>query len=376
MRNTLFIVIGAIVISTVSSCDKTTVTKTCNSASICFNVDSFDAQINRKLKGNSIGYGYVISVKGDVHSFGSGGYERLSQDPPKTEFSDFDALDPASLSKMITGITLMQELNGKGLPISELIWKYLPTDWTLGPNIKTITFQDLLTHRSGFRGFQYDMDYPAIRKMIDTGVTAANKAAQKYDNTNFGIMRILIPRLDGQNPAGTDDALATTYGVAYEKYVNDHVFSPLVIPYLYCHPTSSPDALCYQFPANGGNGTDFGDFTTNNGQEGWNISVLQYAEVMREAFYDTKVIPSGVSKMMRDSVLAFDYFGSGNTPFFKEHYVSKNGYFPGGNNPGEFNGEYMLFDNDISIVLFVNSQLNYNNGIGQLIIDAFDAAHL
>jgi hypothetical protein len=147
------------------------------------------------------------------------------------------------------------------------------------------------------------------------------------------------------------------------------------MPYLYCHPTTSPDALSYHFPDGGTNGTDWGDFTMYNGQAGWNISVLQYSQVIREAFYGTKLIPASVSKMMRDSVMAFDYFGVGNTPYFNSHYVSKNGLFPAGGNAGEFNGEYVLFDNDVSVALFVNSQLNYTNGIGQLVIDAFDAAH-
>jgi hypothetical protein len=377
MKCTLIIIVSIFVIA-LSSCDKTTVTATCNgNPNVCMNVDSFEAQIIRRLNGNCVGYGYVINVKDQVHIFGSNGYERLSQDPPVSIFSDFHSFNPASLSKMITGITLLQQLNSKGLSITEPIWKYLPTDWTLGPNVKSITFQDLLTHRSGIRSFKYWMDYPAIRLMIDTGVTLANKATQQYDNTNFGIMRILIPRLDGQTPSGTDDELATTYGLAYEKYVNDHIFSVLGIPYLYCHPTTTPDALSYHFPDGGTNGTDWGDFTKYNGQAGWNISILQYNQVMRAAFYGTSLIPANVSKMMRDSVLAFDYFYAGKkTPYFNEPYVSKNGGFPDAGNSGAFNAQFTLFDNDVSIVLFVNSSLNYPGGVGQLIVDAFDAAHL
>src|SRR4051812_39936232 len=128
----LLFVLGVITIS-LASCDKTTTTTTCKgNPGVCMNVDSMDAQLKRKLNGLSIGYGYVINVKNDVHSFGSGGYERLAQDPPVMAFSDFDGFNPASLSKMITGITMMQLLNSKGLTISEPIWTYLPPDWTLG----------------------------------------------------------------------------------------------------------------------------------------------------------------------------------------------------------------------------------------------------
>lgn len=377
MNNMKSFVVVCIFLSVFASCDKAKeeVSKVCKDANTCFKVDSLSAQLKKRLDGNCIGYGYIICAKDQVVAVNSGGFERLDQDAPKKAFSVFDRMNPASLSKTITGIALLHALNKKGIPTSEFMYKYLPPSWTLGPEIKTITFSDLLKHTSGIR-FTGEMDYPGFKTYIAAGVTAENKNGQVYDNANFAIMRILIPIIDGQNIPGTDIERSTKYGQAFVQYANDNIFSKLGIPYVECKPETENQNLCYQFPADGGKGGDFGDFTTTSGGAGFNISVAQYAQVIRAAFYTADILPSGMGQTMRDSVWGFDFWLVGRTSFFDVAYQEKNGFFPGNQNPGEFNGVLCMFDNNVSIVLYVNSQLIYPGGVNQVVLDAFDASRL
>lgn len=379
MRTIKLLAMAGVVAVMAASCEKAkkAVSETCNDANTCFKVDSLSSQLKKRLDGNCIGYGYIITAKDQVITFNSGGFERLEQDAPKKDFSVFDRMNHASLSKTITAIALMHVLHKKGLSPSDSIYKYLPKNWTLGPLVKTITFSELLRHRAGIRFPKGQSEaYGGVRAYIASGVLQADKDVQLYGNVNYGIMRILIPIIDGQVLTGTDDQLATAYGLAYEKYANDNVISKAGVPYIACKPDDENQSLCYQFPANGAKGGDFGDWTTTNGGGGFNMSVTQYAAVMRNAFYTSSIIPQELAQTMRDSVWGFDYFGVGTTPFFKVKYVGKNGYFPGSNNPGEFNGEYVMFDNNVSVTLYVNSQLKYNGGPLQLLVDAFDASRL
>jgi CubicO group peptidase (beta-lactamase class C family) len=332
-------------------------------------------QLQRRLDGNCIGYGYVICNKDQVVTFGSGGFERLSQDAPEKAFSVFDRMNPASLGKTVTAICLLHALDKQGIPVTEYVYKYLPASWTCGTIARSITFEELLSHRSGIRFPAIDMDYAGLRNyLVDSGINEADKAEQQYDNANFWLMRILIPIIDGQTISGTDAQQATAYGLALERYANTNIFTKLGIPYVEFKPETENQNLCYQFPANGANGGDFGDWTTIGGGAGYHISPIQYAQMVRATFFSETIVPSEVAKSMRDNVWGFDFFWAGNTPFFNEPYVAKNGGFPGAQNPGEFNGQFCLFDNDVSVILYVNSQFNYPGGVGQVILDAFDAS--
>lgn len=374
MKNFKLMFLAGVAISIIAaSCDKAK--EAVSAGSTGFKIDSLSPQLKKRLEGNCIGYGYIITAKDQVITFNSGGFERLLQDAPQKPFSVFDRMNPASLSKTITAISLMHALDKKGISPSEFIYKYLPSDWTLGPLVETITFSELLSHRAGIRFPDGTSEaYAGIRDYLANGVTQADKDVQLYGNVNYGIMRILIPIIDGQILTGNDDQLASAYGLAFEKYANDNVIGKVDVPYSACKPDDENQNLCYQFPDNGSNGGDFGDWTTINGGAGFNISVAEYAAVMRNTFYTSQVIPQALAQTMRDSVWGFDYFTVSKTPILKVGYVGKNGNFPGAKNPGEFNGEYIMFDNNVSITLFINSQINYPGGIVQLMIDAFDAS--
>ena len=79
-----------------------------------------------------------------------GGQARTSADPPALPMSPDLVTDIASVSKTMTAMAMLQLLAKDGLPINTKISPYIYSDWTQGANISQLTFQELLTHSSGF----------------------------------------------------------------------------------------------------------------------------------------------------------------------------------------------------------------------------------
>ena len=87
------------------------------------------------------------------------------------------ATNVASLSKVLTTIGVLQSLLNHNLTIDSTILPYLYPDWTKGPNIDTMTFRDLLTHKSGFDVCSGNaVTYADVKKQIAKGVHTATLA--------------------------------------------------------------------------------------------------------------------------------------------------------------------------------------------------------
>lgn len=375
MKTTTSLLVTGLLLLALASCEKIKqeVKKTCNDANTCFSIDSLNKQLKQRLDGNCIGYAYVINVKGNVLTFNSGGKGRLQQDAPEKALTVYDKMNPASLSKTVTGIAMIHCLDKHGISVEDSIYKYLPSDWTFGNLAKTITFRNLLEHRSGIRGTMYWVRYTDLKDMMAAGVKQTDKNVASYDNSNFGIMRVLIPVIEGYELTTAEPAITETYGKLLQQYINENVASKANVKDLSSKPAGGTEQVyCYQFPDKGAKGGDFGDFISNNGQAGFQMSAMEYNTIMRNAFYTENIISAARAQEMRDNGWGFDYWMMGNTPFFNVGYVQKTGMFPGSNNPGEFQGTFAMFDNNVSVTVYVNSQLDYAGGLGQLVIDAFD----
>src|SRR6185369_17330493 len=108
--------------------------------------------------------------------------------------------------------------------LDDKIAPFLPPDWTKGPNVSTITFRELLTHRAGFRSTA-NTDYAGLKGQIATGVTSANKATAMYNNLNFALFRVLLPYMEGFSDPGaaTRDAVTSAF---YVDYIRKNVLQP------------------------------------------------------------------------------------------------------------------------------------------------------
>jgi CubicO group peptidase (beta-lactamase class C family) len=96
----------------------------------------------------------------------------------------------ASLSKLITGIAMTRTLAAHNLAASTTkIIDYLPSYWVKGPNIDQITFDKLLTHKSGIRVDGSNTCYPIMKSQVEAGVNTADIGQFSYQNVNYSLCR-------------------------------------------------------------------------------------------------------------------------------------------------------------------------------------------
>jgi CubicO group peptidase (beta-lactamase class C family) len=371
MKNTFKLfcyVLTSVVILLVSACDKD---KEVCAGIDCFSLEMFGKNIESKLTGKCVGFGYFISYNnGEKIYFGSGGEGRRPQDPPAQVFSIFKRMNIASMSKTITGVAAVKLLNNKGISLDTAIASWLPADWTIGTNSNLITFGDLLNHTSGIRA-DLEVTYENLKTAVAMGVSLSDRGIYEYRNINFALFRILIPRLNGF--ISTSGNPAQDYADAYINYVNTNVLEPSGIFNATCSADFSDPGrqLCYQFPYTTDNGTDWGDMTLTNASRGWNLSVVEVKDFMNTFEFTQEVISAPLRELMKLNLLGFQ--GIVSTPGGTGSYIFHGGGYPGDRNPGEFNGIQAIFNNDIIVVLMINSQAS---GIpyAQIIGDSFDKA--
>jgi CubicO group peptidase (beta-lactamase class C family) len=337
----------------------------------CFSLEMFGKNIESKLTGKCVGFGYFISYNnGEKIYFSSGGEGRRPQDPPAQVFSIFKKMNIASMSKTITGVAALKLLNIKGVPLDTTIASWLPADWTIGTNSNLITFRDLLNHTSGIRA-DLEVTYENLKNTIAAGVLLSDMGTSEYRNINFALFRILIPRLNGFT--STSGNPAQDYADAYINYVRTNVLEPSGIFNASCSADFMDPGrqLCYQFPYTTNNGTDWGDMTLTNASRGWNLSVVEVKEFINTFEFTTDIISASLREYMKTNLLGFQ--GNVSTPGGTGSYIFHGGGYPGDRNPGEFNGIQAIFNNDITVVLMINSQAS---GIpySQIIGDSFDNA--
>lgn len=374
-NSALFLILFAVA----SSCDKT-VEVGPNNATL--NTDDLVKAIAKRLDGKCVGYQLVISVKGAQKNIYAYGDARLAQDGNARKMNVTDKFNLASCSKTITAAALLHVLNARKKSVDDLIHPYLPAHWTLSAGVKTITFKQLMTHRSGFSDKSYGSDYANLKKLVGENLKDSSKP-EVYNNANYALMRFLIVSLAGHAITPMPDKVTTLgaqtiettqaqeYADNYISYCQRNVLgvSGSTMSSIVCKPTDASPAQCYQFPADNGKGTDFGDMTLTNAERGWNMTSVQMAAFFSTLHYTEKILPKSLSDMMKADRAGYDF--RDQTPSAKIGYYAKNGFYPGkfsnkatdganfgkNFNSGQLESWFIGFDNDVQISFIANSQV-------------------
>ena len=350
-------------------------------------LQDFSNKLATKMDGKCAGYSYIISYKGNVVTSKSGGFSRFVPDFPIRQFSVNDRYSIASVSKTITAVALMNTLNAWGgidLNLDLPMWTYLPSHWVMGPGVKTITYRQLLTHTSGLRydpnplNPQNGDDYQTLKNLLAKGIMMFNKVPS-YNNRNFALMRLLIPKLAAYNvppiAAGTQGVLlsaleniqASQFAEDYKDYCRKVIFSKMNSTSgqtIDCKMNDTHPGLCYTFPGNGAAGILAGqDLTLSSAAQGWVLSTTQVNEFFTKLHYSSSIIPASLATMMKSGMLGYDVAGTlsdGTTYFWK------NGIYFLGNNVG-YRSLIIGFSDDIQVTIMANSTMTLE--------DAATAAH-
>ncbi len=325
-------------------------------------VNAYANELEARLKNKSTGFAFVVRYRDTaITAERAGGAARQAPDRNPRSMSVNERLNIASVSKIITAATLLKLMTAKKYSLETPVCDLLPADWTIGTNFETVTVRELLTHHSGIR-FPNQTTIDNLKTGIEQGILLPDKAVFSYNNSNFGLMRIIIARLvvNDFNPAGP--TAGEEFGLTYISAVNRQIFRPAGLSDIRCQPDMDSPAQCYQFPTNKTSGTDFGNTSEYCGALGWNMSAKELSTVGSKLFFSSTnaIMPCQQVEDMINGELGI--FNDMLTPTVAE--FGHNGYYPGkdanGNVAyrGEMNSLLLGFSNGISVALLVNSQLS------------------
>ena len=346
--------------------------------------------LEARLAGKSVGYAVVAMLPSGASVARSGGDARRAPDPFPRAMSVDDKITIASVSKTMTATAAMKLLARRNLSVDTPVWPYLPPSWALGPNVKTITFRELLSHRAGIR-CAVRKKYPGVRACFEAGVDAADKAEQKYNNMNYAVFRLILPRLAGMPDAlmrdldarerhGDLNPIATVFAARYQEILNKEVFAPAGLPTMHTRYTDAKPALSYNSanPSDPrdfsmvGPGEDWGDSTMVSGSAGWFFSARQLAVFMHALTRTSKILPGEIVAQMKAENLGL---------WAREHggvaWHGHGGFHPGERNRGELHTFVGAFGNGLTVALVVNSK--FRGRVAQELVRAIreaDAANV
>lgn len=329
-----------------------------------------------------VGYSLTVSYKNKTWLTRTGGYARQpnidANWQPMTSSTQYSI---ASVSKTISAAALIHCLNtppnGYNM-IDWPMWTYLPKHWQMGPNIKNITFRQLLTHTSGFRDTTNGPNgtaYQDLKALVAKGVSMSNQGVYTYNNRNYALLRLLIPILakyqvtqfdPGINTqaqlASIENTQAQQFADDYKDYCHKVIFDKLT-EYSYmtidCKNSSAFPGLYYSLPGYPYMGIAVGDLTLTSGGQGWVMNSPQIADFFRTLHYTEDIVPKMLSDLMKTQLLGYDATG-----LTKDNisYYWKNGIYdrvyPAKLDTQGFRSIIIGFGDDVQISAFTNSPVD------------------
>lgn len=340
-----------------------------------FPVDEFETWIHRRLQGNVVGYGFVITVGGVPAGSGFGGFAQIPVLDNGVPFTFLTDIQVASVSKPLTAIAALQLMEKLGISPDDPIAPLLPDGWKLGEGFDDngITFDDLLTHQTGFQQVIADLTnelaeempspntWQGLELLVANGIpaeAAASSCATKkageenytlgdpqdpvdehygvycYKNANFALARELIWRMaleTGDLGAGFDeddpDLAPMASATGYQKYVQDNVLAPAGVSGK-CGATAPPNTRALMYDINGNvpfvmltegvdGHSDDESALLGCGPYNWSLGALDLARVMGELTCGDLLTPYSKG-LMKDRKMGFSQ-GS-NTGAYADRY--------------------------------------------------------
>lgn len=235
-------------------------------------IDTLASNLAAELSKNSIKYGFVLQY-GLYQISRVKGLKRTDADPPKTDFALTDRFNPASVTKVITATAVLQLLDRKKISLDTTLAAFLPSNWTIHPTIKKVTFRLLLEHRGGFIDSLVPSDtYAGLEQYVKTGIDTNNIGHYFYSNYGYDLCRILIPYLNGYHNTPFSNIDGDTYSL-FVKYMQDSIYTPLNIQNVQYMPAVQNQTLFYTYPPGTTNGTDFKNTSPGPGSAGVQLSI-------------------------------------------------------------------------------------------------------
>lgn len=360
-------------------------------ANMTFDEAKFANYFHSKLATTTVGYTMVLYKDGKWLTQNAAGYSVLKKDVPDI-LGEGMALRPetrmniASVTKPITATAVLKALqNNPNVSLDSKVAGFLPSNWTIGPGVKDLSFKDFMSQFTGMNDNKGFTDIKRLREWIKVGVTRP-KSEYKYINGNLAIFRIALPYLiasAAQRKAyddlstTSDTALNDAVSEKYVETVRNTVFTPMGIKNVSMNDTNKYQTRFYN-KNNNAPGATAGDWTKIGGGGGWYMSALELGQFMTHLRYDDKILAPSTRKLMDDNFLGWE------TPAEFKNFQGKYGDYLGHGGLLRYNtaSEETLvgmvsiivnFPSGIQAVLLINSFGDYPSK-DRLMRDAFDQA--
>ncbi|MCP5270284.1 MAG: serine hydrolase [Burkholderiaceae bacterium] len=269
---------------------------------VVFSMDRFEQNLRDAFDDNTVGWAYAVSQGGQLARSGAKGFARTFANPLPALQSPTKKMHVASVSKTMTAILLQRRLHEMGLSENDEIGPWLPSDWVRNDAVNSITFRQLMKHTSGFgQNRMCTGSYESLREMVAQDVPA--KGSFDYCNANFGLARVLLPRMLGFDPGSLPvdpAALASAIFLAYGELV----YGPVGVPFS-CDPQSWNPTVQYQFPDTGNPGYVEPSRALSCGGVGVQISATDLVRTMSALRYTELLLPADRFEAMKSSSLGF-----------------------------------------------------------------------
>lgn len=296
-----------------------------------FDKSAFEQSAHEALKGKVMGYSFLIMKDGKLVSEGAGGKARNRADGFKL-MTTSTPQNLGSLFKFISGVTMLHILEkppagsagGQGSFASRLdapVALLYPQIWHNAietPAIETITFRQLLQHKSGFRGCDDPME--CFSGAFDAGLIGQ----RSYQNINFSLTGYLIgvytkPSIlantnaisDSTPVADKDKVFTIASGLQMDSFINDKVFKLLpgkvTASCDAANEYKNTGAYAYKSASDKGKGIITSRMQSGKpciGAGGYWMSIRDFANFAAHALHSNKIISASTRKMLYNDQMA------------------------------------------------------------------------
>jgi CubicO group peptidase (beta-lactamase class C family) len=267
--------------------------------SYCVNLNDVERSVYKQIGCKVVGYALFVGDKtsGPRGVYDAFGLARTKATGSTVAFTPSTPMQIASSSKVLTGITALKVMGPK---FEQNAFQFFPSTWTVPANsiVRNITSRELVSMTSGVQQYYAGpngQDYADLQTFFTQQIpnpTAPRSCPGSnanpriipnpivtdktpcYTDTNFGIMRLVIPRANG-SPANDNATLSGKY----VTLVQANIWAPLGITGPDCAPPAGGKyALLYVYP--GQVFSDWLDNTATCGDWGWYVSVKDYSKLL------------------------------------------------------------------------------------------------
>ncbi len=355
-----------------SACQKTATDELCTPS---LNLEEFDTQLQQELNIGLKGYTYLIMKDGQLKYTHSEGYARSPEDGNQP-WNEFQKMHVASISKTITTVAALRLLKAKGLDANEKIYKYLPPDWTFNDPFKNLTFEDLMSQRTGFHKIlalppntDLSCKYDTLKALVADGVNGFK--TRKYSNAHHALLRIILPVLETY-PHTSGITFDENYTARrYEEIVQALVFDPLDIEASLFDDDRHAGVLAYSSQLDPDGLFETFDYSLVAGGFGWVLSAYDLAKFWAYLWHSF-LLDEDQLQAMRDAEMGL--WNSGNTNGGR-YYCKLGGWAAKQHAQGPkhwLRSAAVEFPNGTAVILFANSP-SYSS-LRKFIIEAYENA--